>query len=60
MSLKKQEKVVQELMKKLDDMTERKKKLDETVHSKDADIKQLEKVRGHKQCTVPQYCNVVS
>ena len=50
MSLKKQEKVVQELMKKLDDMTERKKKLDETVHNKDADIKQLEKVRGLNHC----------
>ena len=44
LTLKKQEKVVAELMKKLDDMTERKKKLDDTVHSKDGEIKHLEKV----------------
>ena len=60
MSLKKQEKVVQELMKKLDDMTERKKKLDETVHSKDADIKQLEKVRGQNPLCSVQPFYVVS
>ena len=45
--LKKQEKLVQELMKKLDDMTDRKKKLDNTVLTKDGEIKTMEKVSEH-------------
>ena len=33
-------------MRKLDELNERKKKLEETVNARDADIKALEKVRS--------------
>ena len=45
LTTKKHEKLVAELMKKLDDMTERKKKLEATVQGKDAEIKTLDKVK---------------
>ena len=52
---KKHEKLEKELMRKLDELNERKKKLEETVNAKDADIKALEKVRAQQRHLLTYY-----